>query len=89
MAELEARKARLEAAQAREETPPPTLHPRMAEVYRAKASDLAAALSAPEARTGAAEILRGLIEAVVLTPEAEGYAIELDTSIYLASAAVC
>jgi DNA invertase Pin-like site-specific DNA recombinase len=77
MAELEARKARLEAAQAREETPPPTLHPRMAEVYRAKASDLAAALSAPEARTGAAEILRGLIEAVVLTPEAEGYAIEL------------
>ena len=68
MEALETRKAELEAAVDRREAPPPALHPRMAEAYRAKVADLASALRAPEARAEAAEILRGLVEMVVLTP---------------------
>ena len=36
----------------------------MAEVYRSKVGNLAACLSAPEARIEAADILRGLVEAI-------------------------
>ncbi len=40
------------------------LHPAMAEVYRAKVADLAGSLAAPDTRHEAADILRGLIEAI-------------------------
>jgi hypothetical protein len=75
MEALEARKAVLETAVELQETPPPALHPRMAEVYRAKVSDLASALGAPETRAEAAELLRGLVERIVLTPGADGWEI--------------
>ncbi len=75
MEALETRRAELEAAVATRETPPPALHPKMAEVYRAKVSDLASALGAPETRAEAAEILRGLVERIALTPGPDGWEI--------------
>jgi hypothetical protein len=50
--------------------PPPLLHPGMADLYRQKVTDLAQALEHPDTRTEAAEAIRGLIDAIVLTPTA-------------------
>ncbi len=66
-------KARLAAADA----PPPLLHPEMAELYRQKVTALAQALEHPETRTEASEALRGLIDAIVLTPDQDELRIEL------------
>lgn len=49
---------------------PPLLHPGMAELYRQRVTDLAQALEHPDTRTEAAEAIRGLIDAIVLTPAA-------------------
>lgn len=49
----------------------------MADVYRAKVSDLATALDRPDTRHEAAEILRSLIEAIELHPGEAGYEIRL------------
>ena len=49
--------------------PPPLLHTGMAELYRNQVTDLAKALEHLESRPGATEALRGLIEAIVLTPD--------------------
>ena len=57
--------------------PPPLLHPGMAELYRNKVTDLAKALEDPESRSEATESLRGLIEAIVLTPDQGELRIEL------------
>ena len=67
----------LEAKASEQASPLPALHPAMAEVYRQKVSDLAAALNAPETRGDAAEILRGLIDTIELRPSAEAYDIFL------------
>jgi site-specific DNA recombinase len=40
----------------------------MAELYRQKVTALAQALEEPETRTEAAEAIRGLVDAIVLTP---------------------
>ena len=50
---------------------PVLLHPNMAEVYRAKIARLAEALNDEHDRTEAAEIIRGLIDRIVLTPKEE------------------
>ena len=60
-------KAKLAAADA----PPPLLHPEVATIYRTKVAGLARALQEPESRSEATEALRGLVDAIVLTP-AEG-----------------
>ena len=67
---LEARKAKL---QSRLEAPemPELLHPRMADVYREKVGSLCLALETEESRTGAAEAIRALVEAIVLEPDGE------------------
>jgi site-specific DNA recombinase len=73
-AELKALDARRKELQAQLETadePAPLLHPGMAELYRYKVTTLAQALEHPETRTEATEALRGLIDAIVMTP-AEG-----------------
>jgi site-specific DNA recombinase len=49
--------------------PPPLLHPSMADLYRSKVEQLAAALQREDARQETSETLRGLIESIVLTPE--------------------
>ncbi len=57
--------------------PPPLLHPSMADLYRTKVEELAAALQREDTRLEASEMLRGLIEAIVLTPEKGQLRIEL------------
>ena len=67
--QLEARKAELTAVLAEAKEPAPLLHPNMAEVYRRKVSDLAAALGKPDTRLEAAEMIRALVDRIVLVPE--------------------
>jgi site-specific DNA recombinase len=57
--------------------PAPRLHPNLAELYRRKVADLQSALADPESRSEALEILRGLVERVVLHPVEKGFEIEL------------
>src|SRR6185437_10625244 len=79
-AEIKALDARRKGLQAQLETadePPPLLHPVMAELYRQKVTTLAQALEHPETRTEATEALRGLVDAITLTPEAGILRIEL------------
>ena len=65
---LQERKTALQAKLESAAEPPPLLHPGMAELYRQKVTDLALALEHPDTRTEAAEAIRGLIDAIVLTP---------------------
>ncbi len=77
MERLEGRKAELEHALAEAEAPPPLLHPSLAEVYRQKVTTLADALTREDTRDNAAEIIRSLVSAIVLTPEDGKLAITL------------
>jgi site-specific DNA recombinase len=67
---LEERKAKL---QSRLEAPemPELLHPRMSDVYRERVGSLCLALESEESRTGAADAIRALVEAIVLEPDGE------------------
>jgi hypothetical protein len=49
----------------------------MADLYREKVTQLARGLENEESRTAAAEALRGLIDAIVLTPQEGELKIEL------------
>ena len=69
MKALEARQEVLEAELAQAVAPPPLLHPNIAEVYHRKIRDLHVALNNDDSKTEAAEILRTLIDAIILTPE--------------------
>ena len=94
---LQERKTGLEAKLEVASEPPPLLHPGMAELYRRKITDLARALEQPDTRTEAAEAIRGLVDAVVLTPvesaleahvirrgrRAQGNAGALDTGLHI------
>ena len=78
---LETDKARL-ATQLTDlpEPEPITLHPGLADTYARTIADLVTALNADDTREEAADILRGLIEKIVLLPDAaapNGHAIEL------------
>ena len=70
MKALDARRKELQAQLETADEPPPLLHPEMAELYRQKVTTLAQALEHAETRTEATEALRGLIDAIVLTPDA-------------------
>jgi hypothetical protein len=72
-----ARREELKAKLAAADAPPPLLHPEMAGLYRQKVTALAQALEHPETRTEASEALRGLIDAIVLTPNQGELQIEL------------
>ena len=77
--ELEARKAELERDLGAAPAASPRLHPRLADVYRQKVESLGAALQGPDA-TEALEVVRSLIERVVLHPVPggqRGFEIEL------------
>ena len=56
---------------------PPLSHPRMAETYRERITDLPSALNEPTTRLEAVEILRSLIDVIVLFPEKGELKIEL------------
>ena len=42
------------------------LHPRMSDLYREKVGSLCTALESEESRTGAVEVIRALIETILL-----------------------
>jgi hypothetical protein len=72
MKALETRKAEIEAEMAYAEPPSVLrLHPNAAEVYRRKVAELELALNDEVIKAEAADILRSLIERVVLTPSAD------------------
>jgi site-specific DNA recombinase len=73
-----ARREQLEAQLAATEEPPPLLHPEMARIYRTKVRELAKALQEPESRSEATEALRGLVDAILLTPNASGDALQIE-----------
>ncbi len=56
---------------------PELLHPRMADVYREKVGCLSLALESEESRTGAADAIRALVEAIVLEPDGDQLKITL------------
>jgi site-specific DNA recombinase len=68
MAQLQERKETLLRQIETAHEPPPLLHPSMADLYRSKVEELAAALQREDTRLEASEMLRGLIESIVLTP---------------------
>src|SRR5580765_5483135 len=72
-----AKREELRATLAAADAPPPLLHAGMADLYRQKVTALAHALEHPETRTEACEALRGLIDAIVLTPNQGELRIEL------------
>jgi site-specific DNA recombinase len=53
-------------------TPRPILHPNMADLYRQKVTGLRDALSKEESRREAADLLRGLVDEIRLTPTDDG-----------------
>jgi site-specific DNA recombinase len=57
--------------------PPPILHPMMADLYRANVENLASALQREDTRLEASEMLRGLIESIVLIPDEGQLRVEL------------
>ncbi|WP_093038009.1 recombinase family protein [Ruegeria marina] len=76
--ELEARISDLDAT-LREPAPVPVrLHPNLSELYRNKVAELAQTLSDPEIRTESLEIIRGLIERVIVLHEGECIVLELE-----------
>jgi site-specific DNA recombinase len=80
--ELNANAARREQLGAQlaatEEPPPPLLHPEMARIYRSKVTELAKALREPDSRSEATEALRGLVDAIVLTPDQAGETLQIE-----------
>ncbi|MFN3315068.1 MAG: recombinase family protein, partial [Hyphomonas sp.] len=59
---------------------PIPMHPGWADTYARKVADLANALNDDDTRTEAADLLRGLIDRIILRPDADapkGHAIEL------------
>lgn len=71
------RRDELEAQLKTADEPPPLLHPSMADLYRSKVEELAAALQRDDTRLEASEMLRGLIDSIVLVPEGGQLRIEL------------
>jgi site-specific DNA recombinase len=47
------------------------LHTKLSQLYRSKIERLAESLNAPDTVTEAVEVMRGLIDRIVLTPEGE------------------
>ena len=56
----------------------PLLHPNLAELYRQKVANLADAIHAPESRDEAFEVIRSLLDRVVLTPGEDALRIDLE-----------
>ncbi len=74
---LEARQAELKSTLADTKAPEPLIHPNLAEIYRRKVADLHAALDDERTRDEAFELVRSLVDEIVLTPEASDLRIDL------------
>ncbi len=77
MDDLQVRKDALLARLAAADEPPPLLHPSMADLYRAKVENLASALQREDTRLEGAEMLRRLVDSIVLIPDEGQLRIEL------------
>jgi site-specific DNA recombinase len=77
MAQLQERKDALLRQIETAHEPPPLLHPSMADLYRSKVEELASALQREDTRLQASEMLRGLIDSIVLIPDEGQLRIEL------------
>ena len=78
MEELEQQKTELEHTLQDVPIPPDLhLHPSLSQVYADKVARLEEALDDPETRAEAMEIIRGMIDRIVLTPVEEGLRAEL------------
>ncbi len=66
---IASRREDLEAQLEKSDDPPPLLHPSMADLYRSKVQELATALRRDDTRLEASEMLRGLVDSIVLSPE--------------------
>ena len=74
---LEARQEELNTKLANAKDPEPLIHPNLAEIYRRKVADLNEALNQDDVRAEAGEIIRSLIDEIVLTPDGEALRIDL------------
>lgn len=74
---LEAERETLAGQATSEPEPPVRMHPNLAGLYRRKVEDVREALADDETRTEALDILRSLIEVVLIHPIERGYEIEL------------
>jgi hypothetical protein len=74
---LQERKTALQAKLDSADEPPPLLHSSMADLYRSKVEELASALQREDTRLEASEMLRGLIDSIVLSPDEGQLRIEL------------
>ncbi len=78
MDRLEAEREEIETRLAAVLAPEPVaIHPGLSDAYRRKVTALAAALGDAQTRGEAAELLRGLIERIVIRPGEDGHEIEL------------
>jgi hypothetical protein len=77
MKALDGRRKELEVQLKAADEPPPLLHPTMADLYKSKVEELAAALQREDSRLEASEMLRGLIDSIVLIPDEGQLRIEL------------
>jgi site-specific DNA recombinase len=75
--ELEANRIAIEECLAASTTTPVRLHPNLAQVYRRQVERLHQALDHPEIRDEAVQVLRGLIEHVLIKPADKGFEIEI------------
>jgi site-specific DNA recombinase len=75
---IAARREELQRQHAAISEPKPLLHPEMATIYRAKVTGLAKALREPDSRSEATEALRGLVDAIVLTPDQAGETLQIE-----------
>ena len=57
----------------------------MARIYRTKVTELAKALQEPDSRSEATEALRGLVDAIVLTPGQAGETLQIELKDNLAA----
>ena len=75
---LQRRKEELQRSLSTTEEVPTYIHPRMADRYAAAVSDLVGSLNDPDHRDESAQILRKLIDRIVLTPNEDNSALVID-----------
>jgi len=75
--ELESHKAELEMQRSNTASAPVVLHPNLAKLYQQQIEHLRDSLACLDTRTEALEVIRSLIERIVLHPVKNGYDIEL------------
>jgi site-specific DNA recombinase len=75
--ELEVRQDQIKGMLATAKSPAPLIHPNLAEIYRRKIESLRAAIADPESRDEAFELIRSLVEAVVVVPVGKELELEI------------